>query len=774
MLIDEQGDFIPLTGPTHQDRDADDEDADYDGADSDDDNASDQQDDLPPNSPTSQFKNPRSNDLSAALLNGFQLDAGSAIIARGGFLSQVRLSDGATLRSKQHAYAPSVDCQAIQIGAEPGFVCGAETQATTLYRYDGQFALSELLHFNTPRKVQAAGEGGVVIHGSCDESAAGSQGTYCTFDGHQTKQIQIASNASSHVALLRDHAFILLQPPTVKSAGSITRIQGSRHSQRIALNLGTASDATTALVKTGVWLDPLTEDSSGNLFTWVLGNGQFVGVKIDAQGKLQAGELRDDPSRALLNAAVGASLTASGVGFFTTDHGFHWHSFELPAALGSLDPYSESSAIHNSEPWGCSPMGCALGSWLRVGFGSPQTALTPATQPQLVPPLGQAAPHWAMDCAATGEVRGGLTAHRPDRHPSQPQVKIGSDSSALIESSPWRFFQSIAPPAHAPNDLLLDIGQEDRETQFRAYAFGPQTDAWSSSAHWLVRVTNHFDLDSPWSTAATRTPWPQAAAAARVFGQESQASAFTDWSAVLDSSGLAALLRINGSNGSELYILEKDKPILPVTVPSNFDPRRPVTLARARGTWFIATEQNGLLSVQRLEGRRSSPFARFPLFNQDATQVELVESQALDALSIWVKTAEDGWYFYPLDLNSATLQVPTHISVADLNAVPESCAAESEGWRVTSDVPLAGLGGSAVNTWLAFAPDLSQLRVNRVEARVLASEHGVCLDAVAARLDDSTILPRHIPRQEDVTSKPVPVTLTDRTTERRFGFRCGR
>jgi hypothetical protein len=287
-------------------------------------------------------------------------------------------------------------------------------------------------------------------------------------------------------------------------------------------------------------------------------------------------------------------------------------------------------------------------------------------------------------------------------------------------------------------------------------------------------MANRFDVDSTWASLVTRTPWTTPVIAAQAFGQGDQSSELVDWSATLDAKGDAGLLRVLTRVGSQLFWAEKDRPIQAIAQVAQLDLQKPLSLARLQGHRYVAAEHDDALVVFELEADQLQPLGRYPLLAADATKVQIVSSRAADALAIWVKTADRGWFLFPLDTQTGAALPGQHVPVERLNGVPRTCSAEDQGWQLVSDVPLATLGGSSVNTWLAFTPQLDQLKARDIEARVLVTHSDVCLEAVAGQLEGVKSVSKRSATQAAAASTPVAATLTDRATGRRFGFRCTR
>src|SRR5690606_37849510 len=115
------------------------------------------------------------------------------------------------------------------------------------------------------------------------------------------------------------------------------------------------------LLMLGLWLDGATELSDGNIATWVAGGANYVGVKVKLDGTVElpktASSERGDLGRAALAGRFALEVSASGVGWQTTDHGFSWTRVMLPRALEPRSPtrIQRDGGLH--PLLGCSAVG---------------------------------------------------------------------------------------------------------------------------------------------------------------------------------------------------------------------------------------------------------------------------------------------------------------------------------------------------------------------------------------------------------------------------------
>lgn len=715
--------------------------------------------------------------LAAALQHGFKVAADSAIVVTNGALARVRLSDGRLERQRSLGLTHPAHCQALRLASGHGFLCVDTTGTTQLYRYQPSFALSPLASFSTPRTVLASGTGGLVIGGSCNADAAfAARDRYCLYDGHTWRDLQHQSAKRERVVLTAQGAVVAVQPPDLKHSGSLRTIHGSsgKDSQQ-PLKLPALPPRVRSLLAVGHWLDPLSEGPHGELATWVVGDQQFVGVRVKRDGAVEVSALRSDLPSTRFNGSIALTLTSGGVAHETSNFGFDWHTIGLPASVTLPDPYKPSPATAND--WGCTEIGCVFGSWLRIGTG-PGSPPAQASEPPRATVAKSGMPHWSMQCRATGERRepkriAGVASEEaaPAGRPSRASGPTPFDA---LESGSWRAFLGEAPPVRNSQHLGVDIGNDEYRAQFRVYAWGPRSSDWASLARWQMRIANRFAVDSVWSTSIARAPWATPILAAQAFGQGDQSSEFVDWSVTLDAPGDAGLVRLLTRAGSQLFLAEKGRPTQPLQHGSQLDLQKPMSLTRLFGRRYIAGENEGSFVVFQVEADQLKAVGRYPVLAPDSTRIQLVSSRASDALAIWVKTPDRGWFLFPLDLETGAALPALRVPVEQLNGVPRTCTAEDQGWQLISDTPLATLAGSPVNVRLSLSPTLDHAKVHDVEARVLVTQAGLCLEALAGQLDDSDGAMKQSSAQAAGSGTPVATTLTDRATGRRFGFRCSR
>jgi hypothetical protein len=497
-------------------------------------------------------------------------------------------------------------------------------------------------------------------------------------------------------------------------------------------------------------------------------------------GTIQVTATKSGVEHTSFSGPVAVTVTAGGVGYATTDYGEGWHTFRMPHSLGVLDPFAEQSGGPAPER-SCSLLGCVFERWMKIGFKHDGPESKEPKEPQLRRFFGSVNKPWALECAATGRTkRGGSAESRtPVERITTAPAPLGSSpftDAALrsLEETAYRNFLTVPGPAHRKDDLRLDQGDDERVVQYRAYLWGPRNAGFSTNARWLVRVADRFDLDSVWSTRPTRLPWPDALDAARVFGQDLQGPTSVDWTMLVEATSQAALLAVRARGQSELHFLEAGRTIQSALNVEDIDVRRLVSAVRVGQRWFTMSQHHRALYMWEARGGKVEQRGAYPLFSGDSVHTKVVRSSAGDALAIWVKTASQGWFVFPVDLETGAPDAALSLPPEELALVPRTCDPEEVGYELVAETPLTYLVGSASNVSIKFQEPAAALRVEGVEARLLATPVGLCIRDLAAQVDETVPSAVRFVRQSDALNRSIPLVVTDRSTEQRMEFRCDR
>lgn len=716
--------------------------------------------------------------LVNAVLHGFPVDKQSAVVIHQGAIGRVSLSDGRLLDVDEHALVGAATCQGVPLGDSFGFVCGEERGRTTVYRFEAPMGLERVMRFDGPRYVASSGNGSLVIRGSCSEHDSDSGGSYCVVDrAGKSREIKVKGDVGvERVVALTDGRAAVVVPPRLGAPGLLTIVERSGAAKSVKLKLPKADASTLALLKKGLWLDGFVETKRKKdifLSGWVVAAGPFVGVRVNLDGKVKIGKIENDIGQTLLSSTLALVLGRGGRAAETVDGGFTWREVDLPP---SADERARRQVGASSEIRGCGPLGCAFGSWLRVGWSGKkekaELVMAEAPRPTVLPSPGGG--RWRMECVPTGAGYGPPAGTK--RPPPRPTYRYRAHRPDEMDEAPWASFFGVAPPAKKAEDVGLDYGLEHTQTKLRGYAWGTRGASWDRVGNWQVRAFDEWSLaDAVWSTAVSRTPWADQISATQAFGLDP--SAPTAWSAAFEPSGRGAALLVNARGTMELYLLEENRTIVPVSGAAKNGLYQLSGAVKLGSTWYLGSAQgNNAFQLFRVEGNRLVRVRMYPL--RDASRArgmlhsELTRNQRGDALAIWVQARRTRgiatkWYVYPVNPESGDVSEPIELAGEELANTPEHCASGDDGYILEGEPP--------VDPYVDFAKGADSVRARRVTARMLASVRGVCLDALSAESEGG--VPARMAGTDLGTwgrgRSTTEMVLQDRDRSgQRWGFRC--
>ncbi|MBW2528743.1 MAG: hypothetical protein JRI23_31500, partial [Deltaproteobacteria bacterium] len=439
--------------------------------------------------------------LRTTVLSGVPETASRAIVARRGALMRVRLPEGTVADLARDAFAErAAECTGARVGAGYGFICGEPEGATAIYALGGALSLRKLIRFPTARFVAASGNGALVVRGGCAEQPAQPADgvrTYCILgvDGGR-REIGVRGDlGAERVVALRDGRVVVLVPPRIGAPGRITTIDGAAlRTERLSFPDGQAE--AVRLAKRGLWLDGFQQRGAGSVDGWVEAGGPVLGVTVKMDGTVRLHEVVDESRDVLLSGAFGLAIDETGSARESVDGGRTWRRFDLPQL-----PVSPRDA----RTRGCSPVGCALRGWVRVGWGEPAQAddLEVAAVPEEVYARPQSSRAVRAHCT--------LAAPAPDRGGDG-----GGASDGGATRGDWRSFYGRPPPKLDAGELGVAKGTSSYDpVPAHVYVWGPKGADWSRAGWWVARFRDRFDAHRPVaSSSPTRSLWGDQAAAA--------------------------------------------------------------------------------------------------------------------------------------------------------------------------------------------------------------------------------------------------------------------
>ncbi len=622
------------------------------------------------------------NPLAAAVLDGWPLEGGTALVARDGALSRVRISDGSVIDTAPDAFPlKPARCHAVSLAppkapAAFGFVCGMPHGATELYAYDahaGKLAL--LRHFDSPRAVFSPGNGTLVIEGACDAEATPvdikkTEQSYCIMRKNQVFEDFVVNGdvGTERVIPLADGRTAILSPPASDLATArITLFDGNKPTTIPIVFDGAKPNAVgkakrdddddddderpppdddaivNAVLRSGTWLRGVEERTPGVLSVWVEHSGRYVGVEVNVSGHAKHGPYVADLGNAVVSGRYGLGWTPSRQGFETIDGGMTWRPLSLPEPLESAGPAS-GAASH-----GCGPLGCVLAGWIRVGWGGEEAseasdASMPA--PRTVDVRSPEALTLRCELAAkvappsndtTGTSSNGYNYYGGYRYGygRYPYTPTTQD---------WQPFFTIEAPKLATDDLgwsrpfdeIYDRSSADRSNSghlnvsrvARLYAWGQKGIEWDVHGRFFVRFTSPFE-SSAVARATQTTPIPKWIADATNFigmGGGIQ-HPIQNISFVPGDDASHALLVVHrgyyagGQQSTDAIILEleADRPAVEVHRTDGQPLGDIESAVRMDGRWFMATTEPLATAIWELESGSAREIARVPRAGSEGT-----------------------------------------------------------------------------------------------------------------------------------------------------------
>jgi hypothetical protein len=710
--------------------------------------------------------------LRIAALHGWPDSADTAVIARDGALSRVRLADGAVLSTAPHAFTGST-CHAVPLEDRFGFVCGDERGATTIYRFAPPLALDAVLSFDDPRFVAASGNGALVVRGACRGSAGTRAGEtlYCIRDvrGRVREVVVRGDRGVERVVALRDGRVAVLVPPRLGAAGRLNFVAPDASVRGVALELPRAEPALRALLEKGLWLDGVIERNDGELAAWVAGAGPFVGVRIRSNGRVRAGRVENDVDRALFSGELALVTEPSGkegMAEETLDGGFHWRELDLPRRSDA----ARGPRLPRGRERGCSRVGCAFDSLVRIGWlvDSHERPLEVAVAPKVAPRRSPGGGAWRVTCAPTGEVSRVPLPRAETR--VRPRIGLRRALPAVdeLESSAWSPFLERAAPSRATDELGFDAGTENDQVRMHGYVWGRRGASWDRAGRWQIHAADRFAVDGVWSSAVSRSPWKDPVQAAQDFGHE-VAGQPVIWKALIEPSGRAGVLRINMGSRSDLYLFEEGKSVARVENLAAYGLATLAGAVKVENTWYVGSASGSQLRILVIDGHRVTRAFDYPQRMSGRTASvfpTLVRSARADAVGIW--TRGSSWYVHTVELDTGALSEPLVIDAPAFAQMPPPCSVDTDGFV------LEGPPGG-VEPYIDFVDAAGAPRLMKIEARLVASPLGMCTESLAA-VSEGEAPDKASKSASRWSGRPnVPMTLSDRRPGgRRWGFRCGR
>lgn len=686
--------------------------------------------------------------LRAAVLYGFPDDSGAALVLAGGALTRVRLADGAVLRSKPGVVREAGPCPALQFGASVAFVCSTGAARTVIYAYEHPFALRELLTFDGPRVV-TGGAFGLVVRGGC--GAVVTPGAFCAVPSADAPdapdvlpwQYAVSSPRGGERAFLGvDGKLVVVVPPDhapPKGEVAAGRIEWAKQGSRVAsVTIPILDTEAGALLRDGLWIDGWVDDR-GAAAGWVAAGESFVGVRVSADGQVEPGIIQKRVSETLFDGPRALVVRQGAVAFESQDGGFGWQEVALPNA--ALEDTASSQF-----PRGCSRLGCAMGRWLRVGWGGEGAQQLPTVaMPEA--PLGTRVrgKRWSFDCDWE----------------ATPDTASVTDKSTRSKEGNWTPFFGAPPPRTRKGAVRYEYTAQHG---YQAYAWGPTRDHWDSQAKWMIRAFDWFEPESAiWSSAATPVPWSDAAMTADRFGVNTSVR----WSVDMDPSRHTGLIVLGDFGNEQVFQFSEGSRVGELAAARGVITHGVSGVVRVGDRWYAGVERkHGEFLVYEVTASDATLIAELPINGPRgrvrAMLVRSVPDEGLGVLvqALGVRSVDSRWAIYPLDRDERAVGEPIALDEGVLGRQPRVCSPDARGWLIATKPPLqpridAGDG----QVWL-----------NDVFLRGKFDGETLCVDALGAwgRVREPASRGRDAKRDVPTLS----LVVADRLRETRATLRC--
>ncbi|MCC6522496.1 MAG: hypothetical protein IT373_07530 [Polyangiaceae bacterium] len=704
--------------------------------------------------------------LRRALLDGWPDTGDSAVVLHEGSLYRVALPSVDVLAVARRALPEAeAECHAVRVGPGFGFVCAERSGPTSLYAFAPPLGVRPLVRFAEPRFVAPSGNGWLVVRGPCvGADASPTVRTYCIVAPEGgVREVSVRGDVGvERVVALADGRVVVLVPPRLGAPGLVNVIAGDAQTSA-ALTFPDKPKRATLLAQRGMWLEGFEERAPGVLAGWVEAGGPAIGVSVTLDGKVTLGTLRDREGELLVSGRFALAVNDNGTAEESTDGGATWEELELPAL-----PEGPGDAATR----GCSPLGCALRGWLRLGWGKPgkEGDLAEVTAPdtQYGKPASLEALAWRC------EVVGPATAGGYDAPTDPERSRTG-----------WSRFMGQEPPKLGPDDVGVDRPSPSYEgVGSHIYVWGPKSADWTRAGSWQVRFEDRFAVDAGVRQSATaRSPWADDLSASDGIGV-ARRGAYWKWGVHPDPSGRAALLSACRAANCGLYAVAEGRPVLTIRDPagaSEFVKPLDESAVRVGETWYFLADTQESIDLWRVDlgvARRFGRLPRVPARRYASSVVRLVRRAVGSEIGLLLSTDDDAngqqrpphWFVHPIDPQTGALGVPVDLGRSDFDGVaPPPCVPGEDGWLV--ELPPGYPSQVRLADGTAF--------FDSVDYRLRLVPGGGCVDAMAARtgrsFDEPAPAGRKPPPQPSAASTelPVPFAVTEQSAQRRWHLRCG-
>ncbi len=414
--------------------------------------------------------------LVAAVRRGARLDDGAVIVAAGGDVARVDPRTGAVKIVIAGRLPPDLPCEALRVGDDVLAVCALQRRPSVVVSHlaSGHPTIERTFPVEGP--FYAGDEGSLIFGGSCDGSRMrlaacvrdaagvwhdhGVDPSLVTAADAGAKPVQALDAGADAGAGAPDPSAVVRW--VVREGGRPLALVGGKNPGTFDPESGALrawkkdedaksfpSDIVRALEpergggKVRAILDRRWSMSDGVLRGW-LDSGQVV--KIQASGEVARSAFVFP--RAAAAGSFGFAINEQERSFQSIDHGETWTEVASPPV---------GRAIRFASPSRCSPLGCDLGAWLRLGWDASPPPVVPEPPPLVPrPPRPPRALLPELICVSAGQERSsklpptedspedlGLGARRlpasnvQSEHPRTYRRRFYSRGAFMAQSTSW-------------------------------------------------------------------------------------------------------------------------------------------------------------------------------------------------------------------------------------------------------------------------------------------------------------------------------------------------
>jgi len=465
-----------------------------------------------------------------------------------------------------------------------------------------------------------------------------------------------------------------------------------------------------------------------------------------------------------------------------------WKVFDMPEH--DVEPEDATSRA-------CGPVGCALGGWIRIGWGKPAVSgdLGPAEAPPALYVSMKTTPSVQMRCTPIGKA---VTEPIPDKpakkEPQAPNLVGGllgpfggpfgrTPASALAVKTPWMAFRNTAPPELGTDEIGIDNGAPYDVVSMRAYAWGKKGSDWARTGHFLMRFDDRFEASGGVRTTALSAP-PWADDVLTLEGMGVGSYPLGSWGAFLDPSGRHALLTICRGTSCSLFAASEGQPALLLRDGAGrtnaFQRPLPQAAVRLGESWFflsqgVSYDTLNLFRVDLGVMRLVTSFLRPAPSRYAAPEPPKLVRRALGAgLGLLVNGSPDpgdrmgGMFVFPVDPESGAVFEPISLGKRDLGGrLPPRCVDGQDGW----------LMDTSLDTTPGIDVAGARASLDSIEMRLRLDPGSACVEAITGRLEGPLVPEKDA--QKANADKPaqagtVPLAATERQSGRRWMLACAR